>query len=129
MLVRFPFTLRRPRLPRIFRSATWRAPLSLRWKLLLALTLILLPSLLLVLSGDLTNLNIRRNDIISANQTTAETVASLVDASIDDAVAVGQSLATSPSLLTTPPAAIDARLERLAPEYLQFDNILVVNAQ
>lgn len=129
MPLRFPFGARVPRLPQILRSPSWRVPLSLRWKLLLAIGLILLPSLILVLAGDISNLNIRRNDITSANRTTAETVASLVDASIDDAVAVGQALATSPSVQSLRPEEIDPRLERLAPEYLQFDNITVVNAR
>ncbi|MGH2461810.1 MAG: cache domain-containing protein, partial [Chloroflexota bacterium] len=103
--------------------------LSLRWKLLLALALILLPSLILVLAGDVSNLNVRRSDVLSADRTTADTVASLVDASIDDAVAVGQALATSPLVQPLNPRVIDSRLERLGPAYLQFDNIMVVNAR
>lgn len=117
------------RLPPMLRSAPWRVSLSLRWKLLLALALILLPSLILVLAGDASNLNIRLSDILAGNRTTAETVASLVDASIDEAVAVGQALATSPSVQSLDARTIDPRLERLAPEYLQFDNIMVVNAR
>ncbi len=110
------------------RAPHWRVPLSLRWKLLTALALILLPSLILVIAADLSDLALRRQSVLAADQTTAETVASLADASIDDAVAVGQALATAPSTKTLDPAVIDPRLRPLAQEYLQFQNIAVVNA-
>lgn len=129
MPIRLPPWIHLPRGIRLSVPPSWRIPLSLRWKLLAALGLILIPSLILVLAADLSDLAVRRADIVSADRTTANTVASLVDASIDDAVAVGQAVATAPSTQTFDTRTLDPRLQSLRAEYLQFLNITVVNAR
>lgn len=127
MSSRFQSSVRVPDAIPIPRAPRWRIPFSLRWKLLIALALILLPSLILVIAADLNDLALRRESVLTADRTTADTVANLVDATVDDAVAVGQAIATAPSTATFNPQIIDARLMPLAQEYLQFQNIVVVN--
>ncbi|HVC33270.1 MAG TPA: hypothetical protein VNL16_07150, partial [Chloroflexota bacterium] len=100
MSERFPPGVQSPWLPPLPPIPHVRIPMSLRIKLLIALAAILIPSLIVVLFSDLSDVAVRRADVVAGDRTTAETVASLVDASIDDAVAVGQALATTPSTLT-----------------------------
>jgi len=129
MSERFPPGVQSPWLPPLPPIPHVRIPMSLRIKLLIALAAILIPSLIVVLFSDLSDVAVRRADVVAGDRTTAETVASLVDASIDDAVAVGQALATTPSTLTFDPRVLDPRLQALRPIYLQFVNVGIVNAQ
>lgn len=129
MRVRFPIRIHLPDWLRSVRYPSLQPGLSLRRKLLIAVAVILIPSLIIVLIGDLSDLGVRRANLVENNVTTAETVASLVDASIDDAVAVGQALAMSPATQTFDPRVLDPELMALDHQYLQFNGISVVNAR
>ncbi|MBX6771071.1 MAG: HAMP domain-containing protein [Chloroflexi bacterium] len=110
-------------------TARWRLPVGLRGKLLVALLFALLPSLILILASDVRDLTSRRAAIIESERTTAEAVANLVDASIDDAITVGQAIAGAPTVQTFNPSVLDPWLQRLRPEYTQFHNIAIVDAR
>lgn len=108
---------------------TIRFPVSLRTKLLIGVAVILIPSLILVLIADYSNLQVREADVVAADRTSAETVAGLVDASIDDAVAVGLTIANAPGTRTFDPSLLDPFLQSLSSTFGQFANIVVVDSR
>ncbi|HUX87460.1 MAG TPA: cache domain-containing protein [Chloroflexota bacterium] len=119
--------VRPPRNPRSFHSTYWQIPLSLRTKLLIAIALILLPTTALVLAGDVRDFGTTRAAILASDSSTAETVGTMVDATLDDAISVGQTIANAPTVRTMDPSRMDPYFDRLIPILLQFRTIAVVN--
>lgn len=115
--------------PRPIFGHGWRLPLSLRVKLLIAIAFILVPSIILILVADVRDIQERRRDVLAANLDAAESMARLVDASFDNAIGVGLSLAHSPTVQTLDPTVLDPYVQGLAPVYPQYRNIVVVNQE
>ena len=113
--------------PRSSHSTYWHILLSLRTKLLIAIALILLPTTALVLAGDVRDFAATRAAILASDNSTAETVGAMVDATLDDAITVGQTLANAPTVRTMDPSRIDPYFNRLVPILLQFRTVSVVN--
>jgi two-component system, OmpR family, phosphate regulon sensor histidine kinase PhoR len=106
-----------------------RRQYSLRAKLILATALVALPGILLVLVGDTIVLAQRRAEVPRSDLAITNSVGVLIDASFDEAVAVGWAIANAPSTQSFDPAVLDPMLQRLEPNYRQFDNVGVFDAQ
>ncbi|MBI2863707.1 MAG: HAMP domain-containing protein [Chloroflexi bacterium] len=101
--------------------------LSLRTKLLGSFIVVLLPMLGLLAYGY-SQANERRTEaLLDSQMQTAQAVASLVDASFDEAFALARALANDPVVQTLDPSQIDPHLERLAPQFPRFEALSVIN--
>lgn len=107
----------------------WNRPLSLRVKLIIAAILVALPSFLLTLIGVAILVSQQRAEAPRADLATANTGAYLVDSAIDDAIAVGWLVATTPEAQTLSPNTLDPMLERLRSVETQIGNVGVFDTR
>ncbi|TAK36027.1 MAG: sensor histidine kinase [Chloroflexota bacterium] len=106
----------------------WMPPLSLRTKILASFGLVLLPVLALLISVFSAWYDNQRNGILNGYVQAAEAVASLVDATFDQGLAVAWALSTNPIIGTANPAELDAYLDSLQPLYPLYDDAAVFDA-
>jgi PAS domain S-box-containing protein len=108
-----------------------RIRLGLRTKLAIAFLLVLFPVLGLVLYDYLDDNGRAQGMVLQGQLRTAEAVSAMVDATFDQAVAVGEALAVDPNIhafSTTYPSLLDPYLARYNSIYPQYGNINVWDA-
>ncbi|TAK36976.1 MAG: HAMP domain-containing protein [Chloroflexota bacterium] len=103
--------------------------LSLRTKLLIAFLVVLLPLLALIVYGYTVSYKQRSEDIMDEQVRTSQAIGALVDASIDDALAVAWSFSKDPIVRTMDSRQIDPYLESLATSLPQYDSLAVLDSE
>ena len=108
----------------------WRPlRLSLRSKLLLGVAVVLLPLLGLLLYSFWTAADRQRADALSEVSSTNHAVALVAEATFDEAIAVGQTIANAPVTQSRDPAALSAYLSRINALFPHYAAIAVYNRE
>jgi len=102
---------------------------SLRTKLLIGFLFVLLPILALIIYDYRAGYDQLSEGILDDQMRTSQAIAALVDASIDDALSIAQSLSQDPILQTMDPLQMDPHLASLKPSLPQFDDMGVVDLE
>lgn len=103
--------------------------LSLRYKLLIAFLIVLLPMLALIIYEYNIVYWQLTDGVIDDQVRTSQAIAVMVDISLDDAFAIALSFSKNPVLLTMNPEQIDPYLEDLVPSLPEFEDIGVFDLE
>lgn len=102
--------------------------IRLRAKVMLGVSLVLLPLLGLLLFGLVENYEMRRTSLLNSMGQTATTAGLLVEASLSDARQLAQTLAAEAASPRMTPGELRAFIERLAREHAELVNLGVFDA-
>jgi C4-dicarboxylate-specific signal transduction histidine kinase len=97
----------------------------LRAKLLIGTLLMLVPILALLLAAFNSSYDRRREIVLESLLQIARGAAALVDATFDEAIILGQAIASDPAIQSLDPALVTPRLRRLGTSYDQYETFFV----
>ena len=102
--------------------------LSLRARLIVAFSLILVPILGFAIYDYEVALANQREAVLDDQLRTAQAVAAAVDAAFDEAVAVGKTIAADARATSMDPGQLDPYLRELLSAHAEFDNLVIADA-
>ncbi|MDY7231060.1 cache domain-containing protein [Hyalangium rubrum] len=105
-----------------------RPRLHIHAKLLMAFSIILLPVLILLIAGFLSDLQRTRQTILVSQSMTARSVAVQVSEVFDSAIGLGWAIAQDPMLRTLDPQVLDPHLKKMVTHSPLYDSIGVYDA-
>jgi signal transduction histidine kinase/HAMP domain-containing protein len=106
-------------------NAAWLRIGSLQAKLLVGTMLVLIPVLALLLVAFNASYDRRQEIVLESLLQTARGAASLVDATFDEAITLGQAVAGDPAIRSLDPGRMAPRLQRLGSGYDQYESFFV----